>query len=95
MDDWESRRQKNNFSLFPPPFFKKKSQRISFNSWKNTERENPELADTGFGRTKEMNTVQQIFFKNKSCKIKLISFLEKVTSPGDREKTSRCPEIYP
>lgn len=35
-----------------------------------------------------MNTGQQIFFKNKSCKIKLISFLEKVTSPGDKEKTA-------
>lgn len=29
-----------------------------------------------------------IFFKNKSCKIKLISFLEKVTSPGDKGRAA-------
>lgn len=36
-----------------------------------------------------MNTGQQIFFlKNKSRKIKLISFVEKVMSPGDKLKTA-------
>lgn len=29
-----------------------------------------------------------IFFKSKTFKIKLISFLEKVMSPGDKEKTA-------
>lgn len=86
MDDWESR--KENIYFFKKGGGKREESDNQFNSWKNTGRDNPELADTGFGRTKEMNTGQQIFFKNKSCKIKLISFLEKVTSPGDKEKTA-------
>lgn len=44
---------------------KEKSQRIRFNSWKNSGRDNPELVDSGFERTKEVNTGQQIFFRNK------------------------------
>lgn len=80
--------EKRIFTFLKREVGKEKSQIISFDSWKNTGRDNPELADTGFGRTKEMNTGQQIFFKNKSHKIKLIFFLEKVTSPGDKEKTA-------
>jgi len=80
--------EKRIFTFLKRELGKEKSQIISLNSWKNTGRDNAELADTGFGRTKEVNTGQQIFFENKSCKIKLISFLEKVTGPEDNEKTA-------
>lgn len=50
------------FAFLKRRWEKKRSQIISFSSWKNTGRVHPELADIGFRRTKEMNTGQQIFF---------------------------------
>lgn len=80
--------EKRIFTFLKREGVKEKSQMMSSVPGKILEELIQSLQDTGFGRTKEMNTGQQIFFRNKSCKIKLISFLEMVTGPGDKEKTA-------